>query len=51
MVSNERQREYLARRMILTQLMSKGYIDVERYTRLLRRLDEQYKDVLFADRV
>lgn len=51
MVNNERQREYIVRRMILTQLMSKGYIDVERYTLLIHKLDMLYKDVLSADRV
>lgn len=45
----ERQREYLARRMLLTQLLSRGYIDVERYTLLIHKLDMLYKDVLNAD--
>ena len=51
MGSNERQREYIARRMILTQLWSVGYIDVERYTKLIHILDLQYKDVLSADKM
>lgn len=50
-MGNERQREYLARRMLLTQLWSAGYLTVERYTRLIRRLEDMYRDVLFADKM
>lgn len=51
MGNSERQREYIARRMILTQLWSVGYIDAERYTRLMHTLDLMYKDVSNADKM
>lgn len=51
MSSVERWREYVARRMLLILLQDKGMLNTDDFLCCVKKLENKYKDVLFADDV
>ena len=45
----ERAREYIARRSLIIMLRDNALIDLNTYVKLLRVLEDEYKDVLIVN--
>ena len=46
---SERWRGYVARRMLLILLQDKGMLTTDDFLSCIKRLEDRYKDVLYAD--